>query len=56
MAEEAKKEYKSKIGYILVPILIVIVAFIMYTLIQYLQWSSESSKDIEWSEKDINIG
>jgi flagellar basal body-associated protein FliL len=56
MGAEAKKESKSKIGYILIPILVVVIAFIVYTLIQYLQWSSESSKDIEWSEKDINIG
>lgn len=56
MAKETKKESKFEIGYILIPILILIVAFIVYTLIQYMQWSSESSKDIEWSEKDINIG
>jgi len=54
--EEVKKESKFKASYILIPIFIIIAAFIIYTLIQYFQWTSESGQDIEWSEKDINIG
>jgi hypothetical protein len=54
--EEGKKGSGFKVGYILIPILIAVIAFIVYTLIQYLQWTSESTKEIEWSEKDINIG
>ncbi|HOK23060.1 MAG TPA: hypothetical protein PKU94_01790 [Candidatus Hydrothermia bacterium] len=54
--EEVEKKSRFKVGYILIPILIAIIAFIVYTLIQYLQWTSDSTKEIEWSEKDINIG
>jgi hypothetical protein len=56
MEEVREKKSKSAAWYILVPILIVTVVFIIYTLIQYFQWTAESPKDIEWSEKDINIG
>jgi phosphotransferase system glucose/maltose/N-acetylglucosamine-specific IIC component len=56
MEEVREKKSKSVAWYILIPIFIVIVAFIIYTLIQYFQWTAESPKDIEWSEKDINIG
>ncbi len=56
MEETREKKSTSTIWYILLPILLLIAAFIIYTLVQYFQWTAESPKDIEWSEKDINIG
>ncbi len=55
MSEE-KRSKKFKAAYIIIPILIIIIAFIVYTIIQYIQFSAQAPEDIEWSEKDINIG